>query len=216
MVQKLNKRLKMTGEERRNYRSEARRREILHAAASVFRVHGYNEAGMRDIADAAGLSPGNLYYYFKGKQEILYFCQARALGQMLTSLGRAQNQDGPVAPRLSTLIRDHVFCLLDEFEGSIAHLMITGLPPELRDQLVDKRDRYEQGIRKLIVEGIDEGEFAPVDSALVTRAILGAVNWTSQWFNPDGIQSVTEIADTLAAYLVQGLTAGCPDSIAQA
>jgi len=170
---------------------------------------------MRDIADAAGLSPGNLYYYFKGKQEILYFCQERALEQMLTSLEQAQKQDGKVAPRLFMLIHAHVYCLLDEFEGSIAHIMISGLPQELRDQLIDQRDRYEQGIRKLIVEGIDRGEFAPVDSALVTRAILGAANWTSQWFSPEGSQSVAEIADTLAAYLIQGLAATRPESIAQ-
>ncbi len=94
MVRKLNNGLKMTGKERRIHRSEARRREILQAAALVFRERGYNEAGMRDIADAAGLSPGNLYYYFKGKQEILYFCQERALGQMLASLERALQQEG--------------------------------------------------------------------------------------------------------------------------
>ncbi len=169
---------------------------------------------MRDIADASGLSPGNLYYYFKGKQEILYFCQERALEQMLASLEQAQNQDGDVAPRLFTLIHAHVCCLLDELEDSVEHLMISGLPPELRDQLIDKRDRYEKGIRKLIQKGVDRGEFSTEDSALVTRAILGAANWTSQWFNPDGSQSVAEIADTMAAYLVQGLVASDGESIA--
>ena len=68
MVQFLNMSSKPTGTERRIRRSETRRREILHAAATVFRELGYNGAGMRDIADAADLSPGNLYYYFKGKQ----------------------------------------------------------------------------------------------------------------------------------------------------
>ncbi len=196
-------------------RSEARRREILSAAATVFREHGYSDAGMRDIADAADLSPGNLYYYFKGKQEILYFCQDRALDQMLTALEQAQKQDGKIAPRLYTLIQAHLHCMLDDIEGSIAHLMVGGLPPELRDQLIDKRDRYERGIRQLIGQGIKDGEFSPVDSTLVTRAILGASNWTAQWFNPEGSLSVEKIADTLADYLVRGLTTNCPDAITQ-
>jgi AcrR family transcriptional regulator len=205
-VQKLNTSLKLTGTERRIRRSETRRREILHAAASVFREHGYNGAGMRDIADAAQLSPGNLYYYFKGKQEILYFCQDRALEQMLTSLKLAQEQSGKIAARLGTLIRAHLHSMLDDFEGSIAHLMIGGLPPELRDRLIQKRDQYEKGIRELIEQGIDRGEFTRQDSTLVTRAILGASNWTAQWFNPHGRLSVEQIADTLANYLLRGLT----------
>jgi len=212
----LNTSLKSTGSERRNRRSEARRREILRAAATVFRERGYNEAGMRDIADAADLSPGNLYYYFKGKHEILFFCQDRALDQMLASLEQAQKQDGRVAARLYTLIQAHLHCMLGDLEGSIAHLMIGGLPLELRDRLIDKRDRYEQGIRELIEQGIERGEFAHLDSTLVTRALLGASNWTAQWFHPEGSQSVEKIADTLADYLVRGLTADHPETITQA
>jgi len=211
----LNTSLKATGAERRIRRSETRRREILHAAATVFRDHGYNGAGMRDIADAADLSPGNLYYYFKGKQEILFFCQDRALDQMLASLKQAQKQNGKIAARLCKLIQDHLHCMLDDLEGSIAHLMIGGLAPDLRDRLIDKRDRYEQGIRELVQQGIDCGEFAPLDSTLVTRAILGASNWTAQWFHPQGSLSVENIADTLAHYLVRGLTADYPDLLTQ-
>jgi hypothetical protein len=92
--------------------------------------------------------------------------------------------------------------------------MISGLPPELRVRLINKRDQYEQGIRELIDKGIERGEFAPLDSTLVTRALLGASNWTAQWFHPEGSQSVEKIAETLADYLVRGLMAENPGSVA--
>jgi len=55
----------------------------IRAAARVFHRRGFAGAGMREIAGEADLSPGNLYHYFKGKDELLYFCQDRSLDVML-------------------------------------------------------------------------------------------------------------------------------------
>jgi TetR/AcrR family transcriptional regulator, cholesterol catabolism regulator len=57
----------------------------------------------------------------------------------------------------------------------------------------------------MVAEGVKRREFARCDAALVTRAMLGAVNWTARWYRPDGPQTADEIADGLADYLVKGL-----------
>jgi len=49
------------------------------------------------------------------------------------------------------------------------------------------------------------GEFAKADAALVTRAMLGAVNWSARWYRPDGPQTSTAVAQSLSDYLVKGL-----------
>src|SRR5215217_3714394 len=116
---------------RRSLRAESRRVEIMRAAARVFRARGFAAAGMREIAVAANLSPGNLYHYFGGKEEILFFCQDRSLDRLLDALVEATNGAGERQPRrlalparLRRMARAHVLCLLDEVEGSAAHLTV--------------------------------------------------------------------------------------------
>jgi AcrR family transcriptional regulator len=107
----------------------------------VFRARGFANAGMRDIATAADLSPGNLYHYFRGKNELLFFCQDRSADRLLAALTVARRDRRPLPDRLRDMAIAHVLCLIDEVEGSAAHLEINTLPPRLRARIVAKRDQ---------------------------------------------------------------------------
>ncbi|HET7766583.1 MAG TPA: TetR/AcrR family transcriptional regulator [Burkholderiales bacterium] len=191
--------------ERVQRKNDARRLEILRAAARVFRRLGVSATGMREIAEEADLSPGNLYYYFDGKDEILRFCQERTLERLIGAVKSARAAPGSWAGRLRSVLSAHVHCMLDELEGATAHLEIEALPERMRAAIVQKRDAYERAVRALVAEGVKAQEFAPADPALVTRAMLGAVNWTARWYRHDGAQSAGEIAASLSDYLVRGL-----------
>lgn len=47
-----------------------KREEILEAALAVVASHGYRKASVREIAEAAGLSPAGLLHYFGTKEEL--------------------------------------------------------------------------------------------------------------------------------------------------
>ena len=186
-------------------RNDARRLDILRAAARVFRRLGVSATGMREIAEEADLSPGNLYHYFKGKDELLLFCQGRTLERLAAGVKAARALPGSWSGRLRSVLAGHVHCMLDELEGATAHLEVEALPEDMREGVVQKRDAYERSVRALVAEGVRAGEFASADPALATRAMLGAVNWTARWYRHDGAQSVSEIAESLSDYLVRGL-----------
>src|SRR5258708_1091189 len=206
MVQVLNRSSNVAPlSERVQRKNESRRLAILRAAARVFRGLGLSAAGMREIAEEADLSSGNLYYYGSGKDEILLFCQERTLVRLLAAVKEARAAPGAYAERLRSVMSAHVHCMLDELEGATAHLEVEVLPEAMRAGVIEKRDAYERAVRGLVAEGMKRGEFARTDPALVTRAMLGAANWTRRWYRPEGRRSGGEIGDWLSDYLVRGL-----------
>lgn len=205
MVQKSNRRSIEGRRPPRARRYDARRDGILRAAARIFRERGFTATGMRDIAVATDLSPANLYHYFKGKDEILFYCQDRALDRMLAGVAQARRALPRADERLLAVLTTHVLTMLDEVEGATAHLQIEALSLPLRDRIVKKRDRYERAVRRLISEGITAGAFVPGDAALLTRAMLGALNWVVTWYRPDGLHAPPQIAAEMATYLVRGM-----------
>ncbi len=54
-------------------RVHPRKTQITQAAVACFIEKGYHQTGVRDIAQRAGVSLGNLYNHFKGKEAILVF-----------------------------------------------------------------------------------------------------------------------------------------------
>src|SRR5713226_3435791 len=165
-VKLANSRAQIAGNGRLERRYLARRLEILRAAGREFRARGFAETGMREIAAAADLSPANLYNYFRGKHEILFFCQDSALDRLIANLEKTRCTKATSTERLRSVIVFHLHCVLDEVEGSAAHLLTNSIPSHLQKRLLTKRDRYEQGLRHLIAAGIRAGAFVFTAPAL--------------------------------------------------
>src|SRR5690348_12068471 len=60
--------------------------EILKSAAAAFRKLGYHGATVEQIATALHMKKGNLYYYFRNKEEILFACHQYSLDRLLALL----------------------------------------------------------------------------------------------------------------------------------
>jgi AcrR family transcriptional regulator len=194
----------------RGRRRDRQRDAILRAAARLFRERGFADTGMRDIAAAADLSAANLYHYFDGKNDLLFYCQDRALDRMLAAVDAARRESRSATERLRVVFTAHLQTLLDEIEGATAHLQIDSLPPKLRDAIVKKRDSYERALRRLIADGIKSGELVDMDPAVVARAMLGAMNWTVTWFRPDGPETAAAVGEVISRFLVRGIAARTP------
>jgi len=208
------------GERRRGVR-RARNREqtaatrigILKSAAKAFRRLGYHGATVEEIAAALHMNKGNLYYYFKNKEEILYACHQYSVDRLIQLLHDAEHTAERADAKLRTIIVGAVHLILDELHGTALFLDLEALTPAHLKAVIGQRDRFDHGLRRIIAEGIEEGTFAnvPRDDAeemhakLLSFAMLGAINWIPRWYNPTGAATSEEIAQQFADYLIAGL-----------
>lgn len=193
----------------RSVYGQARYREkiqdIIRSAAEVFRRKGYHGATMEEIAAQLRMTKGNLYYYFSTKEEILYTCHKRSLEIAFKALETARESDKPADERLRMMLRGYIRGLTDELRGAVILLEEGSLSRGHWRQIVRLRDTYERGLRQIIEEGINEGRFSESVAKLEGFIILGAVNWISKWYSPDGELSPDAVADMFADRLVRGL-----------
>ncbi|MCC7125932.1 MAG: TetR family transcriptional regulator [Acidobacteria bacterium] len=179
-----------------------RRVEILKSAAAAFRRRGYHGASVDEIASALAMTKGNLYYYFRNKEDILFACHEYSLDIVLTLLEDVQAEALPPDARLRKVIVGFVHLILDELEGTALTLNPDSLSTPLLEQVIAKRDEVDRHLRTMIEDGIAAGVFAPGDVKMIGFAIMGAINWISKWFNADGPMTSAQIADAFADYLV--------------
>jgi AcrR family transcriptional regulator len=184
---------------------EDRRDEILRSLAAVLRERRLSSLKMQDIADRLGLVKGNLYYYFKSKQDILFHCHVKCMQASLQALEEAERARGGAAKRLRELLLRHIQAITEDPYGGVLLADLDSLSAPQRRRYVTMRDQFERGVRRLIDTGIRSGEFRRCDARLAGFAILGAVNWIPKWYRPEGELSAAEIAEGFADQFMNSL-----------
>jgi AcrR family transcriptional regulator len=179
--------------------------DILKSAAAAFRRLGYHGATVEQIAAALHMKKGNLYYYFKNKEEILFACHQYSLDRLMELLDTVERSSATPDEKLRQLIVAFVHTILDELHGTALFLDLEALSPAHLKAVIVRRDRFDRGMRQIVEQGIESGLFASSDAKLLSFAILGAVNWIPRWFSPAGPSTSQQIADRFADYLIAGL-----------
>ena len=179
--------------------------DILKSAAAAFRRLGYHGATVEQIAAALHMKKGNLYYYFKNKEEILFACHQYSLDRLMHLLHEVQHSGVGADEKLRRLVDAFVHTILDELHGTALFLDLEALTPAHLKAAIVRRDEFERGVRQVLEEGMKDGVFADGDPKLLAFAMFGAVNWIPRWYNPDGPATSQQIADAFADYFIAGL-----------
>jgi TetR/AcrR family transcriptional regulator, cholesterol catabolism regulator len=180
-----------------------RREVIVKAAGRLFREKGYEGTSVRDLADAVGLQSGSLFFHFRSKEEILLSLLEGGLRRAVAILDR--HLAAAVSPRekLSAILHGHLQAILDE-ERDAFYVVLRDwrtLSPHSRKKVIALRDEYENRIALSLSELAPSG-LIPGNIRLFRLFLLGALNWTVQWYRPDGDLTIGELADSFLDLVV--------------
>jgi len=89
----------------RTPRAQQTRAAITDAALALFRSRGYEATTMRAIAQRAGVSTGNAYYYFSSKEELIQEFYARSHAEHLAASRAVLDTERDFTARLRGTLR---------------------------------------------------------------------------------------------------------------
>ena len=163
-----------------------RRQQILEAALDVFAEQGFEGATTKEIATRADVTPGLIYFYFPGKEELFLAAFAHQAQQAFAHLRLPECDDEAQPPE--QVIREAVGSFVESLDDprslSVYHMMMRaifhGEGHGPRSKTVEEarcymRDQW-QGIgarfRAYLDAEIARGRLRPVNTALATQLII--------------------------------------------
>lgn len=193
---------------KRELQREERRGQILDAALTVFSQKGYHATNVSDVAAQAGVSQGTIYWYFESKEELF----TAAMLSVFTDLGQetvASLEAYETASEKLRALGRRMEGFVDGLEGILVMFLGYWASSPSRDQVgqfwVDLLVEYKNIVVGIIEEGVQSGEFRPVDAEALVWALMSAYDGLAAYtmLMPD--IDVRRVSQALVETLLDGL-----------
>lgn len=185
---------------------KTKKQHILEAAALLFRDRGYSATSMRDLAEAVDLRASSLYNHIDSKQELLKdICFANA-HRFLSGIQQIEQKHDATEARVRALLHLHIQLATEDFTSIISfndewrHLE----EPYLSD-FRKLRKQYEDRFKLILETGMQEGSFKTGDLTIVLYTLLSSIRWVYDWYKPGRSLQANDIAEMVAAIVLDGL-----------
>jgi TetR/AcrR family transcriptional regulator, cholesterol catabolism regulator len=178
----------------------ARKIEILSVAARLFRERGYSAVSMRDIAQALDIKAASLYNHIKSKQEILSEVVMVIAHEFTAGIDDIFETDAPAIDKLNIDIT-----LRDPDEMASLNNDWMHLEDKERKEYIKLREHYEEMFRKIVKNGIDEGEIEDLNVDVVIFSMLSTLRTLYLWYGRKKTIRAEVLKEDLTQALLQGI-----------
>ncbi len=166
------------------------RKLLLDKAAQMFSRQGYQSTSLKEIAAAADMKAGSLYYHFASKEALM----VEVLDQSIQFISDTVAEEIEKLPDdysfemgLRAFMRGHLTAILEHPDYTTTTIRNNGqIPKAVQISAHKKREHYEQQWRNLMTQGKTENVIREeLDEQLFRLMVLGCLNWSSVWYKPN-------------------------------
>jgi AcrR family transcriptional regulator len=190
---------------RRTRDHDLKREAVVRAAAQAFNARGYHNTSLDDIAAALGVSKPTVYYYVENKEQLLFECFRAGLQRIRDAFGEASGSELPARDRLRAVVRGYAEAIASEYGWCMVRAHDQDLGPGMSRQIKALKSEIDQGIRRLLREGIEDGSIGPCDPKITAFAMAGALNWIAHWYRENQPLTAVQVAEAFATFFENGL-----------
>jgi TetR/AcrR family transcriptional regulator, ethionamide resistance regulator len=153
-------------------KGDVRERQILDAAEALLATHGYADMTVADIAEAAGITRGALYFYFASKQDVLTALVARTAQALQDKSGAALADDAaPFGEVISTALERTAQLWREHGLVMRAAVDLSSTVPDIDELWTGTADVFIEAITAVLHRaGVPQGS-GPGDAAALGRAL---------------------------------------------
>jgi AcrR family transcriptional regulator len=192
--------------ERRRDR-ELKREAVIRTAAREFNRKGYHNTSLDDIAARLEVTKPTVYYYVTSKEQLLFECFLAGVEQIRVAFRDVRGLAAPARERLNAVLRHYGEAVASEFGWCMVRAEEQDLSPAMSRHIKALKSEIDQGISRLIREGMQDGSIPPCDPRMTAFALAGALNWIAHWYREDQSMSGAQIAEAFVTIFERGL---CP------
>jgi AcrR family transcriptional regulator len=181
-----------------------RRNELTRQAARLFAEQGYHGTSMEDLAVAMGVQKASLYAHVKSKEDLLHELARDGAAAFHAALDGIDERL-PAVEKLRLALRAHLHVVAEQLD--VATIFVREwryLEGERREEFLAERHRYEDRIRALFREGVEQSELrTDLDVNVAALLFLSAANWAYTWLQRG--RDTDALADRFFELLVDGM-----------
>jgi AcrR family transcriptional regulator len=156
---------------------EDTRARIIETAEALFRRLGFAKTAVADIAAELGMSPANVYRFFPSKIAIVQAICQRCLSELEQQVWSVARSRAPAGQRLEKLVLEilayHKENLLTD--QKVNDIVLVAMEQSW-DAIVAHKEVVRTALELILRDGIESGEFEPVDpretSAVILRSFI--------------------------------------------
>ena len=184
---------------------QIKREAVIRAAAHAFNLKGYHNTSLDDIAAALEVSKPTVYYYVSNKEQLLFECFVAGIEPIRRAFRQARQLKVNARERLKAVLGHYGQALASEFGWSMVRAEDQDLSPAMSEHIKSLKSEIDQGIRRLLREGMHDGSIHPCDPKMTAFALAGALNWIAHWYRDNQSMTGAEIAAAFVTVFENGL-----------